>query len=429
MVEWDKYKVVELKEECKARKISVTGLKLKQQYIDKLVDYETKSEDAAPAEESVAEETDGTVDEVAKDEQPTTNPVEDTQPPEAQADSPRDFDRGKERDVNVTKDVPSAVEADESLPENRPATLEVEDSRASDAKEDEGVPVAGKAQEAEAIEEHDLLVPQSEQLEPEAGDDTDVAAQATVERRPEYREAGEANEQLGEAVREKEPTPMPISNESERASCGARSSTEEESRKRKRRSLTPPPNAEVVQKKAKTISGSAVVMKRASRSPSPTLLHAHEDTAMAQAPGETKVDATESPPLLKHIITGQERSKQHLTAHDSPAAPDDENTIAEPALHAATRSLYMRNLKRPLNVQALKSHIKNIAQRSSSVATDQDPLTFSYVNNIRSHAFYTFSSISTASGVRSVMHDTRFPDEPQRDPLFVDFVPEDRVED
>lgn len=105
-----------------------------------------------------------------------------------------------------------------------------------------------------------------------------------------------------------------------------------------------------------------------------------------------------------------------------------EDRMTEPAVHAATRSLYMRNFKRPLNVPSLRSHVLAIAQGASSVPHNEDVIQFWHMNNIRSHAFVTFTNISAASRVRMAMHQTRFPDEPQREPLWIDFVPDDKVE-
>lgn len=50
MTDWSKLKVTDLKEECKSRGIALTGLKLKQQYIDKLAEHEA-AQGAEDAEE------------------------------------------------------------------------------------------------------------------------------------------------------------------------------------------------------------------------------------------------------------------------------------------------------------------------------------------------------------------------------------------
>ncbi len=46
MTDWAKLKVADLKRECQSREIPLTGLKLKQQYIDKLEELEAQHEDA-----------------------------------------------------------------------------------------------------------------------------------------------------------------------------------------------------------------------------------------------------------------------------------------------------------------------------------------------------------------------------------------------
>lgn len=398
MTEWEKHKVADLKEECKARQISITGLKLKQQYIDKLVEYESAvSQDATPAEESVAEKTNGAFEEVDKDD----TPLEDST-----KDQSEDKSNGGLPEEPSTEDVPLAIETDENLPKDRPAALKVEDSQASDAAQDEDTPMAETAEEARELRKDDMLIPEPEQLQVQHED----TSMDIVEEKEDDKSSSE--EQLKEAISGPEPTQI-VDKVSDT------DIPDSESRKRKRRSKTPSVDAEEILKKAKSSSGDAVPTKRGSRSPSPKSPKPRgSDEEPSSVPSTRQEDSNKE--VGSDAVMNKEQS-----ADRSPSV--ERHDTVEPALHAATRSLYLKNFKRPLNIQTLRSHIRTVAQ-GASVAQDEDPIKFFNVNSIRSHAFVTLSSITAASRVRAAMHQTRFPDEPQRDPLWVDFVPDEKVE-
>jgi len=444
MTGWDKYKVAELKEECKSRHISITGLKLKQQYIDKLAEYESSSQDAAPAEESVAEKTNGAFEEVAKDEKPeeleaAAEPVELGNANEPKLDQQDSTTNGHNIDgetQDATEGIPPAVEADGALPDDRPPALKIEDGQGlaveTEAEAQEDATMADTTEEAQDIKQDDMLVPQPEQLDP--GTDAQPEAE-NAENKEEDTTMGEAEEKLMEAQEESAPTPIAIADSTEQAQIAEEllSSSAEESRKRKRRSVTPPPDAEEVSKKVKVAHGEAIVRKRVSRSPTPKSPKPQAETAAAaDMPGEATTedvkmeeDVREEPAQAED---GKQEQAEKKTEDRAREESMDKDETVEPAMHAATRSLYMRNFKRPFNVQTFRAHVVTLAQGSSSAAPDKDPIEFFNVNNIRSHAFITFSSISAASRVRAAMHQTRFPDEPQRDPLWIDFVPDEKVQ-
>jgi hypothetical protein len=96
-----------------------------------------------------------------------------------------------------------------------------------------------------------------------------------------------------------------------------------------------------------------------------------------------------------------------------------------PSIHLPTSSIYIRNFKRPLHIPTLREHISQLAQSSDS----SDPIKTFYLDSVRTHAFITFTSVSAASRARAAMHEARFPDEPQREPLFADFIPENKVQE
>jgi len=99
-----------------------------------------------------------------------------------------------------------------------------------------------------------------------------------------------------------------------------------------------------------------------------------------------------------------------------------------PAIHPATPALYIRDFMRPLNPAQLQAHLAHLA---APPGHDDDPdviLNF-YIDPIRTHAFVSFTKVSFAARVRSALHDRTWPEEKLRKPLWVDFVPVEKVEE
>ncbi|KAI9667013.1 MAG: hypothetical protein M1829_005620 [Trizodia sp. TS-e1964] len=105
--------------------------------------------------------------------------------------------------------------------------------------------------------------------------------------------------------------------------------------------------------------------------------------------------------------------------HDHPATP--------PSLHPATPALYIRNLMRPLNPSSLKEHLIFLATPTNT-APAADTMVDFYLDPIRTHGFAVFSTVLAATRVRSALHDQVWPMERTRKPLWVDFVPQEKVQ-
>ena len=100
------------------------------------------------------------------------------------------------------------------------------------------------------------------------------------------------------------------------------------------------------------------------------------------------------------------------------------------SIHPATSALYIRNLMRPLNPAGFKSHLISLARPPSSspnASSASDIITTLHIDSIRTHALILFSDIAAASRVRASLHDRPWPVERDRKPLWIDFVPEDKV--
>lgn len=105
---------------------------------------------------------------------------------------------------------------------------------------------------------------------------------------------------------------------------------------------------------------------------------------------------------------------------------DTEDRVVTPALHPATSALYIRELMRPLKPESVKDHLVAIATPSDT-PTDSNVITDFYLDSIRTHCLVSFANVSSASRVRSSLHDRVWPNERDRRPLFVDFVPEEKL--
>ncbi len=136
----------------------------------------------------------------------------------------------------------------------------------------------------------------------------------------------------------------------------------------------------------------------------------------------------------KDLFSGSPASDPQLnldTTFDTPYE-DAEDRAVVPATHPATSALYIRDFMRPLQPGALKDHLTMLA-RPPSKQKDPDAeeiestvLEF-HLDAIRTHCFAIFSSVSGAARVRNALHERVWPAERTRKPLWVDFIPEDRV--
>lgn len=105
---------------------------------------------------------------------------------------------------------------------------------------------------------------------------------------------------------------------------------------------------------------------------------------------------------------------------------DHEDRLVAPALHPATCALYIRDFMRPLNPGSLKDYLIALA---SPPDTDPKPavITEFFLDSIRTHCLVGFVNTAAASRVRFGLHDRVWPDEKNRKPLWVDFVPEEKL--
>jgi hypothetical protein len=471
MADYSKLKVNELKEELKARGIPFAGLKLKQNFIDKLLEADAVGQTNASgtlvtpvggAENHEADEQDSSTN--AQDVQSRDEPAQDADVIPSQ---PTTQDGIAKNESVVYPE--SRRDEKEVTPEEAKAKLQ---STADNVPEDENKEPRPAAPEVERKQ-------QSTSAPAGDGPGSQPAPVGTLETLPHSSAASTPFVPIQEMI--------------------------EDSRKRKRRSVTPPPSASAVaQKRAKAIDGSpritrsgdtmegeegvtpdlaveggikevvsepsALERMREATDTTETMREGDgvpevEQSAIVRATStvspkgnrteEPMIESPRKPPQSPEkrsvqsgpgtlLFAGLKNKDSSLPPISPPSKSSGLGTVPSqstpldldagersitPALHPATSSLYMRNFKRPLHLPTLRAHLAKIAQGpTSSSDNGEDPIVSYFLDSIRTHALVSFKSISAASRVRSTLHDTRYPDEKTRDPLWVDFIPDDKVQ-
>ncbi|KAI0206455.1 hypothetical protein F4808DRAFT_407337 [Astrocystis sublimbata] len=139
------------------------------------------------------------------------------------------------------------------------------------------------------------------------------------------------------------------------------------------------------------------------------------------------LDAREAtPPSEAHPALG-DSTGQAPRDRDTEQSLSPERDV-EPSIHPATCALYIKNFMRPLRPQAVKEHLLELATPANA-PLDSSTITSFYLDNIRTHAFAVFTSVSAASRVRTALHQRIWPDETNRKALWIDFIPDEVVED
>ncbi|KAL8706162.1 MAG: hypothetical protein Q9201_000740 [Fulgogasparrea decipioides] len=143
-----------------------------------------------------------------------------------------------------------------------------------------------------------------------------------------------------------------------------------------------------------------------------------------EAPAEPAAKASPSNARFRNLLPASSRRDSSPTRHVVKAHTEDR--VVSPALHPATTALYIRDILRPLHVENLKDHLISLATPSNA---ELDPAIIEdfFLDSIRTHCLVRFSTVAAASRVRTGLHDRVWPDEKNRKPLWVDFVPEEKL--
>ncbi|GAD91915.1 SAP domain-containing protein [Paecilomyces variotii No. 5] len=422
MTDYAKWKVVDLKAELKRRGIPQTGLKVKQNFIDKLLEADNAAAGSEGAEEGAAPE------------------------------------QGIEQETAEPKQAPIVEQDNANIEQQSQAPPEPETVKSPEGERQaefgeaprEGVRDSAASEGKETQETHpDQTAPQQPQETPE---------QVTGQQAPE-----DAKEQLQERMdierpQEESAAPATTSKQSpstEQPSSATGEEAVDDMRKRKRRSPSPQPALDpIVQKKVKGEDGGPrvllkedvgvdnlpqrvvsdagdVAMKEATTSEDTGEVRESKERAPEAANDEAKKTAHPSSEhdaeIQRDQVSHTKREKEHEESPSRDVLKDgDEGRIVEPALHPATPALYIRNFMRPLQPANLKNYLISLATPPTK-SPDPDIILDFFLDSIKTHCFVSFANISAASRVRSSLHGTVWPNERDRKPLWVDFIPEEKT--
>ncbi|GLA15087.1 hypothetical protein AnigIFM62618_001573 [Aspergillus niger] len=465
MTDYSKWKVTDLKAELKRRGIAQTGLRVKQQIIDRLVEEDARDEKDAVANGEPAAEQD-----VAPQE---AQPVDAEQPvpePEPAADAPAQPEATESEVIDKQTEEPAQEqeqqqaqmeEQGDAAPESKPQPVTDEAPAEQAAKQgqqqeqpQQPVQESPKPEEPAQPTDTTTVDQPADTSIPQDQTENDTAA-APVEQAP-----GEAAPEQSEDM---EPKPAEPAASGETAAPPAAVPSEmntglstplpteemlEDRRKRKRRSQSPVPTPEALaSKKAKALDETPRVVLPEDRAAVDKEHESRPDEALSGPQGTPEERAgreaaqEEAPPVqdetskkgapLKHDVRFKGLFAAKETEQTRPVSPPPADAVmedadVEPAVHAATAALYVGGLMRPLQPVALKNHLVSLASPPDA-SPNPDVVVDFYLDPIKTHCFASFRSVSAASRVRTALHGTVWPNERNRKTLFVDFIPEDKL--
>lgn len=454
MTDYSKWKVADLKAELKRRGVSQTGLRVKQNFIDKLLEAEAGGQAGESAEGASTgpEATDaqgtagqGGEQEQQPAEQPTPDVTQDVKPEEQKTEEAKS-EQGQEPAVRngdvEERDEPKPAEptaeetprdenkVDQSMTDaaekERQEEKSQEEKQANTGKEAEKAPEEAPAPQAQPENEApaqpveqapgDAVVQEvpAEKREPAAAEptvstDKDVPAAKAPEASTELPPALPAEEVVEDRLKRKRRSPSPIATPEALASKKAKAQNEA-------------PRVVLPEDQQGLATEEQLVKEQVQG------VREHQDGAPAPAPEESRPRKGAPPKQdarFKGLFAGAEREQARPAS--PPADTEVKDAEVEPALHVATAALYIGGLMRPLQPGALRNHLVTLASAPGS-SPDEDVVVDFYLDNIKTHCFVSFTNVSAASRVRSALHGTVWPNERNRKTLFVDFIPEQKLQ-
>lgn len=135
---------------------------------------------------------------------------------------------------------------------------------------------------------------------------------------------------------------------------------------------------------------------------------------------------SEAPSQASQSSHHPREDRSEINQEPSRESADPDAGHLPPSAHPPTSALYIRELMRPLRSETVEEYIVDLvtpqgSHRDSSLIEDF------YLDQIRTHAFVKLTSVSAAQRVRAAMHAQVWPNERNRKPLWVDFIPPDRM--
>lgn len=473
MTDYSKWKVNDLKAELKRRGISQSNLRVKQNFIDKLLEADAGGQTGEATEEApvAPDEPTDTQDTVEQEkeqqsieseqraERPTPDvPPQEHKPEERQQEGEPKWEHGQEPDAR-NGDVKAREEPNAAEPTAEEATRGEDVAEAK--REEPMMDVVSQERPEKQSQEETWEEPSEEtQKAPEEAQPIEEPApqpqpenEATAQ--PVEQAPGDAvPQEFAPAVREPEgaePTASidqgtPSAKAPEvSAKLPAALPTEEvieDKRKRKRRSQSPITTPEALaNKKTKAQDETPRVMLPEDQEGLSTEEQLVKDQLSRPEAKETQDGVPTSGPeeprskrgappkqdaRFKGLFAGAEREQARPAS--PPADTEMKDAEVEPAIHPATPALYIGGLMRPLQPGTLRNHLISLAS-APGTPSNADVVAAYFLDAIKTHCLVSFTSVSAASRVRSALHGTVWPNERNRKTLFVDFIPEQKVQE
>ncbi|KAJ6007678.1 DNA-binding SAP [Penicillium herquei] len=412
MVDYSSWKVADLKAELKTRGIPQTGLRLKQHFIDKLVEEDAKAEPekaATPVEEA---ETEPAAE--PEPEPEIEQPSPETTPAPAQESQPEQSAEEPQQEAPIAPEEPSEPtppqdEENHKEEDKSPQEESAEEPPKEKQAQDEDVEMT----QAEPVVSEEKVEDQQVEQVPEETNEPAKTAEPSV---PPTIQTSEANTELS--------TPLPIEE------------ALEDKRKRKRRSQSPVPTPEAIaNKKARALEGSPRVILQDDQESSTQEIEIKDSATEDQNPPAVQKEAPTAPKhdaRFRDLFASARPSPAQPIQPVRPSSPSQdvtmEDAVVEAALHPATAALYIDGLMRPLQPNALRNHLVTLATAPGS-EPKPDIIQDFFLDAIKTHCFAGFADVAAASRVRAALHGTVWPNERNRKTLRADFIPEAQIKE
>ncbi|KAF2248241.1 hypothetical protein BU26DRAFT_329897 [Trematosphaeria pertusa] len=471
MTDYNKQTVANLRHLLKDRAIPSTGLTRKAQIIEKLEQWDNRAENAPAAESQVVKDGAQPRDEEEVQQQ--------EKPGEGGSAVGTGVNEGSEADVNtepVTSKLPAAepTPAPEQSDDAPPPTALAPDATMAERSTDkaetpveasvpqptEEVAPAAPAPDEQPVPQVSEPTPEPA-AEPTRADLEPATGDATM---PDRTPSPSPDEK--QSIEKPDLLPIPEERSATTTADPSRFNSEElaaETRKRKRRSLTPDlPSQDIRAKKARpSVEAPEVHLKededvvmeqrrpedeaeqekaevtKAEGANGASMGEVKEQEAEAApgkeaAPTDTKSPAPQEPEK-RPVHEKKEKAPRYRELFQPAAATTPTEAIIDdrpivPALHPATPALYIRNFMRPLRPEPLRTHLVSLASPPSG-SPDPTLVKALFLDAMKTHALVLLANTTAASRVRASFHGSIWPPEGNRKELWVDFIPEDRVED
>lgn len=155
-----------------------------------------------------------------------------------------------------------------------------------------------------------------------------------------------------------------------------------------------------------------------------------EDLPASAVPTEGLPNAAQTTSEQQDALYDNCETKTSQPAHASTAATLEvgyDESASLPSEHPPTNSLYIRELMRPLKAEMVEQYILDLLTPPGG-EPDPELINEFYLDQIRTHAFVQLASAAAAQRVRAALHDQIWPNERNRKPLWVDFIPSTEVQ-